>query len=76
MVASNAQNITCKVRKASNQFCLSFIYGFNDGMARKSLWRHLINLQRSISHNPWLLAGDFNIILHPYESSNFNGSQG
>ena len=74
-IASNAQNITCRVKMESNHFCLSFIHGFNDGMARRSLWRHLINLQGSISHGPWLLAGDFNIILQPNESSNFNGSQ-
>ena len=36
-IASNAQSITCRVKMESNHFCLSFIYGFNDGMARRSL---------------------------------------
>ncbi|XVE69029.1 hypothetical protein DITRI_Ditri09bG0116900 [Diplodiscus trichospermus] len=36
---------------------------------------HLESLSGAYSHIPWILAGDFNVVVHPSESSNFNGYQ-
>ena len=75
-MVSTAQCITCSVTIASKQFHLNFIYGYNKGTARRNLWSHLSSLHGSLSQYPWMLAGDFNVIALPSESSNYNGSQG
>ncbi|XP_039025415.1 uncharacterized protein LOC120158687 [Hibiscus syriacus] len=48
-------------------FCVTAVYGLNDGNARRHLWNQLISLD--IVNLPWLIGGDFNIILNPEESS-------
>ena len=44
-------------------------------MDRRRLWNHLFLIQRIILDEPWLLAGDFNVTVHPSESSNCTESQ-
>ncbi|XVE49038.1 hypothetical protein DITRI_Ditri01bG0049900 [Diplodiscus trichospermus] len=60
----------------SKKFLFSAIYGYNDEIARRQLWSHLGSLASSYQNLPWLLAGDFNVIFHPTESSRYDRSQG
>ena len=57
------------------KFIFNAIYGRNDGGDRKRLWSHLISIYKIGMNEPWLLAGDFNIITSSSESSSFNASQ-
>ena len=76
LVDTSAQSITGKVVEGSKQFYLTVTYGFNDGIARRDLWSKLEGLQGICSQSPWVIAGDFNVIAHPNESSSYDGSQG
>ncbi|XVF41400.1 hypothetical protein PTKIN_Ptkin01aG0277200 [Pterospermum kingtungense] len=69
-VASSSQSITCLVKYHQKQFCFTAIYGANDGITRRHLWSHLQLLYSDLHNNPWMLAGDYNIIADPSESSN------
>ena len=62
LVDDTNQCITCKVCMESQNFFLSAIYGRYDGIERRSLWDHLITLHSFIYEDPWILAGEFNII--------------
>ncbi|XP_039014660.1 uncharacterized protein LOC120144735 [Hibiscus syriacus] len=66
---STAQSITVKGFSQGQPFYITAIYGYNDGSQRRLLWQHLIDLDSRIGSFPWILGGDFNIILHPSESS-------
>ncbi|XVE56052.1 hypothetical protein DITRI_Ditri03aG0206000 [Diplodiscus trichospermus] len=68
-------SITCRIQIDSQPVLFSSIYGSNHGMERRRLWDHLLSLHSTIDVGAWVLAGDFNIIAHPSESSDFNGSQ-
>ena len=70
LIASTSQSITCSIMKDAQQFYFSAVYGSNDGVERRRLWSHLYSLNTIMSAEPWLIAGDFNVILHPSESSN------
>ena len=72
---SNDQCITCSVSFESKQYWLSAVNGANEGSKRKRLWKHLISIKRQLSQEPWVLAGDFNIITDPSESTSYNGTQ-
>ncbi|GMJ15706.1 hypothetical protein HRI_005239800 [Hibiscus trionum] len=50
-------------------FFLSAIYGWNDSIQRRGLWSFLEGVKPS--GGPWILSGDFNVLLHPNESSDF-----
>ena len=76
LIASNDQCITCNVSYDSKQFILSAVYGSNEGTNRRNLWSHLSTVNGSINQEPWLIVGDFNIIVHPSETSSYNGVQG
>lgn len=54
-----------------HQFYLTAIYASNNPRERTDLWCDLINIQQSICNgpHPWLLAVDFNQIIHPDEHS-------
>ena len=69
------QCITCIVSQGTTKFLFSAIYGRNEGIDRRRLWSHLSSLKASNLQLPWMLAGDFNVIAHSSESSNFNGTQ-
>ena len=75
LVALTDQCITCNISFGSFQFHLSAVYGLNDGVERRRLWDHLCNLNSALSQKPWIIAGDFNVIAHPSESSNYTGAQ-
>ena len=69
------QCITCIITQGMKKFMLSAIYGWNEGIDRRRLWSHLSSLKASDLQLPWMMAGDYNVISHPFESSKFNGSQ-
>ena len=35
----------------------------------RRLWTHLLSLQSTVSGNPWILSGDFNVIANASKSS-------
>ena len=70
LIASSSQSITCSIVEDSKQFYFSAIYGANDGIERRRLWRSLSSLNDNMGNEPWIIAGDFNVIAHPSESSN------
>ncbi|XP_038999841.1 uncharacterized protein LOC120125471 [Hibiscus syriacus] len=48
---------------------ISAIYGSNDGVLRRQLWNQLCLMENSVGSDPWLIEGDFNVILNLEESS-------
>ena len=69
------QCITCLVSIQAKQFWLSVVYGLNRGIERRRLWDHLCSLGRNMNQKPWMIAGDFNSIVNPSESSSVNSNQ-
>ncbi|XP_039048777.1 uncharacterized protein LOC120189611 [Hibiscus syriacus] len=65
------QIITVKGNHNGLSFVLSAIYGSNDYVNRRNLWLNLHDLDRGFGYLPWILGGDFNITLHPNESSDY-----
>ncbi|XP_039016066.1 uncharacterized protein LOC120146591 [Hibiscus syriacus] len=53
-------------------FVITTVYGSNYGRERRLLWQQLRDLDRYIGHLPWVIGGDFNIILNSNESSDFD----
>ena len=47
----------------------TFVYAHNDGMDRRALWTDLDYIKLSVGHFPWLLAGDFDVVLSSLEKS-------
>lgn len=68
-LSASAQHISCSVAnlETNTNFYVSFVYGLNNHVDRRSLWTDLINFQQSICSNdivqPWVLLGDFNVCL-------------
>ncbi|KAE8726370.1 Kinesin-13A [Hibiscus syriacus] len=58
-------------RKSSTDvpYIITAIYGGNNGIFRRHLWYDLSHIESNFSNLPWILGGDFNVILHNYESS-------
>lgn len=44
------------------------VYGWNTESVRRVLWTYLDNVFGLIGNNPWVLAGDFNVISKSQES--------
>ncbi|CAI8594443.1 unnamed protein product [Vicia faba] len=57
-----SQLIHLKVRNINQrmEFLATFVYGFNDVIGRKDLWKNLVDIS---STQPWMVLGDFNDIL-------------
>ena len=75
VIDSTDQCITCSISFDTYQFHLSAVYGLNEGGARRRLWENLRNMHVSLAQKPWILAGDFNVVANPSESSNHNSFQ-
>ncbi|KAL4334719.1 hypothetical protein GQ457_07G002500 [Hibiscus cannabinus] len=75
-VSSYSQAITCCLRRGDDSFYCSFVYACNGREDRRELWREFIDVKARIGASPWVLAGDFNVISRPQESSDYNGIQG
>ena len=67
----NDQVIHCKMITVGDMksFYCSFIYANNKHMDRRSLWNSLQKHKNLVSNNPWLLCGDFNVMLDVKDSS-------
>ncbi|XP_039045257.1 uncharacterized protein LOC120184986 [Hibiscus syriacus] len=63
------QSITVKGRFKNVPFIITAIYGSNNGITRRQLWQELRHLDSNFSDIPWLLGGDFNVILNNYKSN-------
>lgn len=60
------QCITCQITTKTpgpEAFILSVVYGFNKRSRRRELWRSLRYQNAIYGNQPWLIMGDFNIIL-------------
>lgn len=68
------QCITLSVTFENIFFMISFIYGANDQIKRRSLWSYLVEMQESFGQQAWLLLGDFNVLACPSECSRFDGN--
>ena len=44
-------------------------------MERRRLWNHLSTVKGVAANRAWVVVRDFNVSIHPFKSSNFNGSQ-
>ncbi|KAK8643816.1 hypothetical protein V6N13_013093 [Hibiscus sabdariffa] len=75
IIHSSTQVVHCLLRQGVVSFFLSVVYGSNSREERRELWRTLVDVKRSVGDCPWALAGDFNIMFSPQESSDYNGSQ-
>ncbi|XVE57592.1 hypothetical protein DITRI_Ditri04bG0102500 [Diplodiscus trichospermus] len=64
------QSISSIIEMQNRKFLFTVVYGSNDSKERKKLWHHLEDVHRSFRDMPWLMAGDFNVSIHPDESSN------
>lgn len=69
------QCITCRVTVQNRSFVVSFVYAFNFAQERRRLWSYLVTTGDTIGMEPWMVLGDFNVMLCPNESSKFDGSQ-
>ncbi|KAI9078502.1 hypothetical protein K1719_039527 [Acacia pycnantha] len=77
-----------EVRESTNQFIyihftgvrgqvweMTFVYGSPNIVLRRSLWRDLMSLSRSV-HVPWCLGGDFNATLASDERCSWRSTRG
>ncbi|KAG7547838.1 Reverse transcriptase domain [Arabidopsis suecica] len=73
IVDKSLQMVTCEVLipGATQWFMVSFVYAANEEGLRKDLWKELMNLASSqaVGQKPWIVLGDFNQVLHPWEHS-------
>ncbi|XP_018473666.2 uncharacterized protein LOC108844879 [Raphanus sativus] len=76
--SSSAQAVTCGIFiMAENvHFTVTFVYGFNEVEARKSLWNELSLMNRTtpVSYSPWSVVGDFNQIIRVSNHSDYPNS--
>ncbi|XP_039007845.1 uncharacterized protein LOC120135683 [Hibiscus syriacus] len=63
------QCISVRCAIGGNTFILIAVYGLNEGNGRRQLWSQLNSLECTVGDLPWLIGGDFNIILNVEESS-------
>lgn len=68
IISASAQHAHCKVfLKRTKEFIyLTFVYAYNLGVHRRSLWDDLV-LSSHLITSPWLCLGDFNSILYSSE---------
>ncbi|KAE8668948.1 Transmembrane 9 superfamily member 3 [Hibiscus syriacus] len=66
-----AQSVTIKCTFKSVPLIITAIYASNDGVTRRQLWQHLRDLETYFGSLPWILGGDYNIILHSKENSDY-----
>ncbi|XP_074315500.1 uncharacterized protein LOC141651700 [Silene latifolia] len=67
-------HVKVTVEITQKSFFLSMIYAYNEGVDRKDLWTKLENIA-SNSHGPWVMAGDFNMVISPDERMGGNTKQ-
>ncbi|XVF60890.1 hypothetical protein PTKIN_Ptkin08bG0084500 [Pterospermum kingtungense] len=73
VVAVMDQCITCLVECMGKRFYASSVYASNFSTDRRRLWKHLEDMSVLVDKGSWIISGDFNVLLHPSESSNYSG---
>ncbi|GJU41637.1 retrovirus-related pol polyprotein from transposon TNT 1-94 [Tanacetum coccineum] len=71
IIHMSRQTILCLVEivdKKIRNFC-SVVYAANTCMKRRLLWKDLITVNRIVADHPWIMLGDFNVILNTSEHS-------
>ncbi|KAL7591715.1 hypothetical protein Lser_V15G35619 [Lactuca serriola] len=71
LIDQNDQVLHCKISFPNNNkyvFC-SFVYAANKYTERKVLWSSLKNHKGFVKDDPWVIGGDFNVILNLNEST-------
>ncbi|XP_039006212.1 uncharacterized protein LOC120133763 [Hibiscus syriacus] len=63
------QSISLKSSFRGKEFVISAVYGLNEGCPRRQLWNQLSSVGCTVGKLPWLIGGDFNVILNTEESS-------
>ena len=73
IISSSRQMTSCVVKlpQINQEFLVSFIYGSNCRIERRTLWSELeaCSVSQQVINTPWIILGDFNEILHPSEHS-------
>nr|GEX61537.1 hypothetical protein [Tanacetum cinerariifolium] len=71
IVHESRQSILCEVENVATRerIVSSFVYAANTGTERKELWIDLRMHKRIVGNKPWMLLGDFNVILKHVEHS-------
>lgn len=72
VVAATDQSITLSFKLNTVVVYISVIYAANDGVVRRELWSHLVQLHGSIQGRPWFMLGDFNVLLKSVDCSRFS----
>lgn len=69
VISKSVQEISCKIsaNKEDMEWVLSFVYGANKGVDRKYLWSKFQGVKAIVNDGPWLLGGDFNVVLNVKE---------
>jgi hypothetical protein len=59
------QSIDCSIKSLSSNLCWfqSFVYGANQGVDKKLIWNNLCPMKAKVGTNPWMICGDFNVVL-------------
>ena len=60
--------LVCRIEYGAEMY-VSFVYGENNSRARIELWKVLSN-HKVVGNYPWLMLGDFSVILNLSEHSN------
>ncbi|XP_039032312.1 uncharacterized protein LOC120167325 [Hibiscus syriacus] len=64
------QSLTIAGNVNGHRTLITVVYGCNSRTARRGLWDHLKILESEADSSPWVVGGDFNVILRT-ESSDF-----
>nr|CAN74099.1 hypothetical protein VITISV_028591 [Vitis vinifera] len=64
-------SISCRFRNCEEGFVWVFsgLYGLSKGRERRELWEELAAI-KGLWNDPWCIAGDFNVVRFPAETSN------
>lgn len=61
------QCITVQVVDGNKDFCCIWIYN----LERERRWQHLRSVKERVGTRPWVIGGEFNVLLKPEECSKF-----
>ncbi|KAL6579788.1 hypothetical protein OROMI_007812 [Orobanche minor] len=59
-----------KCNDLPDHYLLSVVYGKNNKIERRIIWNNLFSVSQNIT--PWMVGGDFNIVLYPHEKKGDN----
>lgn len=64
-ISKITQVVTCKIIYLPKQssFYVTFVYAYNHRCKRRGLWEYLES-QMVVCKSPWMVIGDFNLVLH------------